>query len=165
MTARTRRARSLGAMAAVTALAMFVTLQPRARAQETDHAKQLGMKLMCMCGCGQVLVQCNHINCPSSAPMLKELDAHIARGENDDLVVQDFVQEYGEAVLSEPPNRGFNRAAWLIPGLAFAFGLGLVTFLILQWRRRAPAPAPRPRQVSAEALQRARELADKETEE
>jgi len=62
------------------------------RAQKTDHAKQLGMKLMCMCGCAQVLVQCNHINCHSSAPMLKELDDHIALAPADDMIVQDFVQ-------------------------------------------------------------------------
>ena len=152
-------------MALLTALAMFVTLQPRARAQATDHAKQLGMKLMCMCGCGQVLVQCNHINCPSSAPMLKELDEHVARGEADNLVVQDFVQEYGEAVLSEPPNRGFNRVAWLLPGIAFAAGLAIVTMVIVTWRKRVPVQAPKPKQVSEEALRRARELVDKETEE
>ena len=67
-------------------------------AQKTDHAKMLGEKLMCMCGCGQILTQCNHINCPSSGPMLKELDAHVAKGESDDLIIQDFVQEYGEKV-------------------------------------------------------------------
>ena len=152
-------------MAAMAAVAMLVTVQPRARAQATDHAKQLGMKLMCMCGCGQVLVQCNHINCPSSAPMLKELDEHIARGESDNLVVQDFVQKYGEAVLSEPPNRGFNRVAWLLPGIAFAAGLAIVTLVIMNWRRKAPAQVPKPKQVSEEALRRARELVHKETNE
>jgi hypothetical protein len=75
-------------------------------AQKTDRAKALGAKLMCMCGCGQILTQCNHINCPSSGPMLKELDAHVAKGEADDLIVQDFVQEYGEKVLSAPPATG-----------------------------------------------------------
>ena len=40
-------------------------------AQKTDRAKALGTQLMCMCGCGQILTQCNHINCPSSGPMLK----------------------------------------------------------------------------------------------
>ena len=104
-------------------------------AQQTDRAKQLGMKLMCMCGCGQMLVQCNHINCPSSGPMLKELDAH-RQGDADDLIVQDFVQEYGEKVLSSPPTTGFNSIAWYIPGVAFAIGLGIVITLIRLWRQR-----------------------------
>src|SRR6202142_2013368 len=108
----------------------------RMDAQKTDRAKALGTKLMCMCGCGQILTQCNHINCPSSGPMLKELGAHVAKGEPDDLIIQDFVQEYGEKVLSAPPTTGFNSIAWYIPGVAFVLGLGIVIVLIRMWRQR-----------------------------
>jgi cytochrome c-type biogenesis protein CcmH len=156
------------AFAAVTLLAAGIAVIPAARAQQTDHAKKLGMKLMCMCGCAQVLVQCNHINCPSSAPMLKELDDHIARGEADDLVVQDFIQEYGIAVLSSPPNSGFNRVAWILPGFAFAAGLGIVVLVIQHWRKRIPAPQQQAnganKKVSPEMLARVREQARRETE-
>ncbi len=152
----------------VTLVGAGIAVIPVARAQQTDHAKKLGMKLMCMCGCGQVLVQCNHINCPSSGPMLKELDDRIARIEPDDLVVQDFIQEYGVAVLSSPPNKGFNRVAWILPGFAFAMGLGFVVLVIQHWRKRIPAPqenagAGRPK-VSAEMLARVREESRHETE-
>jgi cytochrome c-type biogenesis protein CcmH/NrfF len=153
--------------AATLLLACNLFVLPAARAQETAHAKQLGMKLMCMCGCGQVLVECNHINCPSSAPMLKELDSRLRAGEPDDLVVQDFIQEYGVAVLSSPPNTGFNRIAWLLPGGAFAIGLAIVTLVILHWRRRTATPAARPGppiRVSPDVLARAREQVDRETE-
>jgi cytochrome c-type biogenesis protein CcmH/NrfF len=137
-------------------------------AQKTDRAKALGTKLMCMCGCGQILTQCNHINCPSSGPMLKELDAHVAKGEADDLIIQDFVQEYGEKVLSEPPSRGFNSIAWYIPGAAFAM-------LIRLWRQRDVArlatasSAPAATQDAAAELhdiqiERARRQADRDTE-
>jgi cytochrome c-type biogenesis protein CcmH/NrfF len=145
-------------------------------AQKTDRAKSVGTKLMCMCGCGQILTQCNHINCPSSGPMLKELDAHVAKGEADDLIVQDFVQEYGEKVLSAPPSTGFNSIAWYIPGAAFAIGLAIVVTLIRLWRQRdvtrlatassippiAPTSASELRDVQ---LERARKQADRETEE
>ena len=156
------------AIAAVTLVAVGIAAIPVARAQQTDHAKKLGMKLMCMCGCGQVLVQCNHINCPSSAPMLKELDERIARGEADDLVTQDFIQEYGVAVLSSPPNTGFNRVAWILPGFAFAMGLGIVVLVIQHWRKRIPAAqeksSKREIKVSEEMLARAREQSRRETE-
>src|ERR1700752_680965 len=99
-------------------------------AQRSDRAKSLGTKLMCMCGCGQILTQCNHINCPSSGPMLKELDAHVAKGEADDLIVQDFVQEYGEKVLSAPPTKGFNSIAWYITPISGVLGLGIVIMVI-----------------------------------
>ena len=67
---------------------------------------------------------------PVFRPMLKELDAHIANGEADDLVVQDFVQEYGEQVLTAPPTKGFNRIAWYIPASRSRSGLGIVITLI-----------------------------------
>jgi cytochrome c-type biogenesis protein CcmH len=144
-------------------------------AQVSDHAKVLGEKLMCMCGCGQILTQCNHINCPSSGPMLKELDAHVAKGEPDDLIIQDFVQEYGEKVLSAPPTTGFNSIAWYIPGVAFVLGLGIVIVLIRMWRQRDivrvatanDAPIADPTAASALRdiqLERARKQVDRETE-
>lgn len=145
-------------------------------AQKTDRAKALGTKLMCMCGCGQILTQCNHINCPSSGPMLKELDAHVAKGESDDLIIQDFVQEYGEKVLSSPPSTGFNSIAWYIPGVAFVLGLAIVVVLIRLWRQRdiarlasassAPASAATSSSTLRDTrLERARQQADRETEE
>jgi cytochrome c-type biogenesis protein CcmH/NrfF len=155
--------------AAVLLLAGASLWVPIAHAQQTDHAKKLGMRLMCACGCAQVLVQCNHINCPSSAPMLKELDSHIASGESDELVVQDFIKEYGVEVLSSPPNTGFNRVAWLLPMAAFALGLGLVALVIHQWRKRpimaTAAPQSSQVHISADALARAREKVERETEE
>ncbi|MBZ5697081.1 MAG: cytochrome c-type biogenesis protein CcmH [Acidobacteriia bacterium] len=144
-------------------------------AQKTERAKVLGARLMCMCGCGQILTQCNHLNCPSSGPMLKELDQHVAAGEADDLIVQDFVQEYGEKVLSAPPSTGFNSIAWYIPGVAFAVGLGIVMVVIRLWRQRdiarlaaapgAPASAATPASEARNVqLERARQQADRETE-
>jgi cytochrome c-type biogenesis protein CcmH/NrfF len=145
-------------------------------AQKTDRAKSLGTQLMCMCGCGQILTQCNHINCPSSGPMLKELDAHVAKGEADNLIIQDFVQEYGEKVLSSPPSTGFNSIAWYIPGVAFVLGFAIVVVLIRLWRQRdiarlASASAAPVSAASASSelrdiqRERAREQADRETEE
>jgi len=148
----------------------------RMQAQKSDRAKVLGEKLMCMCGCGQILTQCNHINCPSSGPMLKELDAHVAKGEADDLIIQDFVQEYGEKVLSAPPSHGFNSIAWYIPGAAFVLGLGIVVVVIRMWRQRdidrlaAASAGPSPAATAATELlnaqrERARRQADRETDE
>ncbi len=156
--------RAWACVAAVTFFAAAILWIPLAHAQQTEHAKQLGMKLMCMCGCGQVLVQCNHIGCPSSVPMLKELDSHIARGEADDLVIQNFVQQYGVAVLSSPPNTGFNRVAWLLPGVSFALGLGLIMLVIAQWRRRRVAAPVSRAKVSPDVIARSREIIDRETE-
>jgi cytochrome c-type biogenesis protein CcmH/NrfF len=171
----TRRRRLALIFAAIAGMASAM-LPFHVDAQKTERAKVVGEKLMCMCGCGQILTQCNHINCPSSAPMLKELDQHVASGEADDLIVQDFIQEYGEKVLSAPPSTGFNSIAWYIPGVAFALGLGIVLAIIRMWRQRdvhrlasaSATPAP-PATLASEVrnlqLERARRQADKETEE
>ncbi len=148
-----------------TALAAAALPGP-AGAQQTDRAKNLGKRLICMCGCNQILTACNHVGCSTSTAMLKKLDQVVARNEPDDLTLQSFVQEYGEQVLAEPPAKGFSRVAWFIPGVAFGLGLVIVLLVISHWRRRvvlAPAGAPG-KKISPELLARAREQADRETE-
>ncbi len=130
--------------------------------QQTDRAKALGKRLMCMCGCNQVLTSCNHVGCTMSAAMLKQLDQVVARNEPDDLTLQSFVQEYSERVLAEPPAKGFNRVAWFIPGAAFGLGFVIVLVVISRWRRVAAVPAAP--QVPPEVLARAREQIGRETE-
>lgn len=100
----------------------------------------LGHRLMCECGCNQVLLECNHVGCPLSDGMRKELAAGIARGDSDSLILQSFVQKYGPTVLIAPTTTGFNRVAWIMPYLVLILGLGLVYFVVRAWRKR-PAPA------------------------
>lgn len=141
-------------------LGIFLTLVlfavPLSHAQQTEHAKRLGAKLMCVCGCNQVLTACNHVGCTTSHTMLKELDQRLARGDSDDLIVQSFVQEYGPKVLVDPPKTGFTGLVWLIPIVAPLLALCLVWELVRRWRQRAIlAPAGGP-QLSSELLERAR---------
>ncbi len=136
-----------------------------AGAQQTDRAKKIGAKLLCMCGCSQILTQCNHVGCTVSASMLKQLDQAVARGDSDDLLVQSFVQEFGMQVFAEPPKKGFNSIAWYIPGTALAAGLVLVVVVISRWARRPAAVTPTgTASISSEMLARARARADRETE-
>jgi cytochrome c-type biogenesis protein CcmH len=158
---RRRRVVSLLALAVTAAL-----LSGLLYAQNSDRAKRVGSQLMCMCNCNEILTQCNHVGCTVSAAMLKELDQRVQSPGSDDLVLQSFVQEFGEKVLASPPAQGFNLVAWFIPGVAFAAGFAMVIMVIRHWRRRfelAPAPAGGP-PVSPEALERARHQIDRETE-
>jgi cytochrome c-type biogenesis protein CcmH/NrfF len=68
-------------------------------------------------------------------------------------------------VLASPPAQGFNLLAWFIPGIAFGLGLAIVVMVIRNWRRPvelAPAAGP---PISPDVLDRARQQADRETEE
>jgi cytochrome c-type biogenesis protein CcmH len=96
----------------------------------------LGHKLMCVCGCNQVLLECNHVGCTYSDRMRDELAANLSRGDSDDLILQAFVQKYGSPVLIVPTMTGFNRVAWVVPYLVLLAGLGIVVFLARAWKMR-----------------------------
>ncbi|MGH9714123.1 MAG: cytochrome c-type biogenesis protein [Candidatus Acidiferrales bacterium] len=131
------------------------------RAQETQRAKELGQKLLCVCGCNQILTACNHVGCTYSHGMLKELDDRVARNEPDNLTIQAFVQEYGPTVLAAPTNTGFNRAAWIMPVAVPLIALFLLWEVVRRWRQRAAAAAASAPQISPELLARAQREADK----
>src|SRR5262249_39959730 len=69
----------------------------------------LGHQMICMCGCNQILLECNHVGCTYSDRMRNQLMAGLTRGDSDTQVQQWFVQEYGLTVLAAPVNRGFGR--------------------------------------------------------
>ena len=107
---------------------------------DSARFKDLGHRMMCTCGCGQVLLECNHVGCQSSDKMRNELQAALDRGDNDDLILQGFVQEYGPTVIAAPTATGFNRVAWIMPFVALAFGITFVVYVVRSWKNR-PAPA------------------------
>src|SRR5690348_15078381 len=80
-------------------------------AAQTERAKQIGGKFMCMCNCNQVLTQCNHVGCTVSTSMLKELDQRVTRGDSEAAITQGFVQEFGTQVYAEPPKSGISLVA------------------------------------------------------
>ena len=103
---------------------------------------QVGHQLMCICGCAQILVECNHVGCPSSDSMRNELMAAIDRGDSDSLVEQAFVQKYGPTVLAAPTTSGFDRTAWIFPAVAFVVGVALVILVIRAWKKKGPPGPP-----------------------
>lgn len=108
---------------------------------DTARFNDLGHRLMCACGCRQVLLECNHVGCTYSDRMRDELMAALQRGDNDSLTLQSFVQKYGPTVLAAPSQEGFNRVAWIMPYLALVLGIIGTAVLVRAWRHR-PAAAP-----------------------
>ena len=125
---------------------------------------KLGHQLMCMCGCNQILLECNHVGCTYSERMRNELTAGLERGDSDSLVLQAFVQKYGNTVLAAPTASGFNVVAWITPFLVFALATAMAVWLVRTWRARPVAqPVARPNLGSAE-LDAMRKRAREETE-
>jgi cytochrome c-type biogenesis protein CcmH len=132
----------IGARGILVAVLVFLMLCATGDAATGTRFNDLGHKLMCTCGCGQVLLECNHVGCQSSDRMRHELQARIDAGDSDDTILQWFVTKYGTTVLAAPTGHGFNRVAWVMPYVAFAFGIALCVFVVRSWNRRAkPAVA------------------------
>lgn len=132
---------------------------------ESARFKDLGHRLMCVCGCSQILLECNHVGCNYSERMRGELMAALDNGDNDDLTLQSFVQKYGTTVLAAPTKAGFNKVAWIMPYVALVLGLGITIFLVHAWKSRAlPAMAGGVRPVTGPELDQFREQARRETD-
>jgi cytochrome c-type biogenesis protein CcmH len=165
---RKRKVARLTRVLLLTAASMPL-LSALAGAQQTDRAKHIGGKFMCMCSCSQVLTQCNHVGCTTSASMLKELDQAVARGDSEEKITQAFVQEFGTKVYAEPPKSGLSLVAWTLPSIYLLSGTILVIFVILRWRKRNVSLAAAPGMaatgaISPELLARARAQAARDTE-
>ena len=133
-------------------------------AGDSTRADKLGHRMMCACGCNQILLECNHVGCTYSDRMRGELVAAVDIGQSDSDVLQFFVEKYGTTVLAAPTRTGFDRVAWLMPYLALLVGVGLVIFAVRSWQTRlAVAPQSGPALSPAE-LERFRAQARQETE-
>lgn len=163
----TKRAVVLIGVVSAVALSLPLLVLPLPAQQQVDRSHQIGGKFMCMCGCSQVLTQCNHVGCTTSTAMLKEIDQGVARGDSEDAITQAFVQEFGTKVYAEPPHSGFSLVAWSMPAVYLAIGLSLVVFVISRWRKRplqAPVVSAGRSGISAESLDNARARVARETQ-
>jgi cytochrome c-type biogenesis protein CcmH/NrfF len=111
---------------------------------------RLGHALMCQCGCGQVMLECNHVGCASSEQMRKELRAAMDRGDSDQVILAGFVTKYGPTVLSAPTHTGFDRVAWIMPVVIFFAGLTAVALVVVAWKRSTKPPPNTPGAHTAE---------------
>jgi len=154
--------RKRGIQAALLCLAVITFM---GAGDETARFKDLGHRMMCVCGCSQILLECNHVGCTYSDRMRGELLAGLDRGDNDDLVLQSFVQKYGTTVIAAPTTTGFNQVAWIMPYLVLVLGLATVILIVRAWKSRPlvlPAGAVTP--VKGAELLEFRDQARKDTE-
>jgi cytochrome c-type biogenesis protein CcmH/NrfF len=128
--------RVLQALILTAAVFLFVGAGPSTDARFKD----LGHRMMCTCGCGQILLECNHVGCQSSDKMRDQLMAALDKGDNDDLILQGFVQQYGPTVIAAPTATGFNRIAWIMPFVVLALGIAFAVHIVRSWKNR-PTPA------------------------
>src|SRR5260370_20724913 len=119
-------------------------------------------KLICVCGCNQILLECNHVGCTYSDKMRNELIAAVSRGDSNDLVLHAFVQKYGPTVLAAPTTTGFNLIAWFMPIAVLLAGFAFAGMIVMSWKNKPLLPAEAA--ASTGQLEEFREQARRETE-
>lgn len=131
-----------------------------------DEARfnSIGHKMMCSCGCGQILLECNHVGCTQSDKMRNELAAGIQRGDNDDLILSNFASIYGPAILAAPIRGGFDTVAWIIPFAVFFLATGLAVWVVRIWKSRPAVVAAANAPARSPGLDRYRDQVRQETE-
>jgi hypothetical protein len=67
-----------------------------------SRTNNLSHRLMCQCGCAQLLGECDHVGCPDRDKELGELSSGIASGASDQQILDSFVAKYGAVVLAAP---------------------------------------------------------------
>ena len=97
---------------------------------------RIGHMMVCQCGCGQILLECNHVGCPVSPVMISELRQQVATGVAESGVLNWFAAKYGAVVLAAPIRGGFDRVAWIMPLAVFLLATVGTALLVRVWTRR-----------------------------
>lgn len=154
--------------AAVRVLVLIVfTAGSLMAAENTGRYERLGSKIMCSCGCGQMLLQCNHVGCPNSATMISQLHEQVAATaptNDDEAVLNFFRKQWGVTAVVEPNRHGFELIAWILPFAGLGLGIFLVVVVVYRWHA-SPAAAAGAAEVKLDPhLEALRDRARRETE-
>lgn len=127
------------AQAGVLAIAVCFSL---GATDASSRFTNLNHRLMCTCGCAEILGECNHVGCPNSAGELDELRTGMANGKSDQQILDSFVAKYGAVVLAAPTGHGFDVVAWVAPFAVFGAALLGTILLVRRWSvGKTPATA------------------------
>ena len=144
-------------------------------AADNDAAIQaIEKRLKCSCGCGLDIYTCRttDFTCTYSPALHKEVVRLAEQGKTDQQIIDEFIAQYGEAVLMAPPRRGFNLAGYFVPSLAVIVAAVFLVRVLRRWTREAqvahattdegaPPPAAAPPDASPAELQRLRDELDR----
>lgn len=108
---------------------------------ENSRFEKAGGKLQCMCSCNQMLLKCNHVGCPVSPVMIRELKTAVQAKSNDEEVLDWFRQNYGVTAVILPSTHGFELSAWVVPPVILVGALGVMVLVIFAWKRKDAAQA------------------------
>ena len=124
---------------AALALIALVLAAPAGASEQRPTAAELESELVCPV-CETTL---DTSNAPVALRMKAYIRERIAAGDTKSEIKAALVDQFGPAVLAEPPRRGFDLLAWLLPLAALVVGIVVVGALAWIWSRRRETGAER----------------------
>ncbi|MGH9786311.1 MAG: cytochrome c-type biogenesis protein [Terriglobia bacterium] len=114
-----------------------------AQEEAVDEAafRRVSNRLLCQCGCGYMVLSCNHLDCPSATYIRRTIRTSLAAGQTEEAAFQVIVDQYGPKILPEPPRAGFAWMAWLMPFAALFLGGGAVSYVLWRWKKGPSTPS------------------------
>ncbi len=142
-----------GALAVAVCFSLGVT-------SSSSRIDKLSHRLMCQCGCAQLLGECDHVGCPNRDKEMAQLTMNVSAGASDEQVMDSFVAKYGATVLAAPTKHGFDLVAWIAPFAVFGAALLGTILLVRHWTVGKSQLAP---QAASPELDSIRERIRRET--
>jgi cytochrome c-type biogenesis protein CcmH len=76
---------------------------------------------------------------PVAEEMRRDIRAMVAAGKSEQEILDFYVAQYGERILTTPPNRGFNRLVYILPWASALAGAAALALVLRKWLARTPA--------------------------
>ena len=134
---------------AAVCVAALVGVGSAAASEERPTAAELESELVCPV-CDSTLDTSNAEIARVMKLRIREL---IAEGATKSEIKAEFVDQFGEDVLADPPRRGFHLVAWLLPLVGGGLALVAVGAVVWGWSRSRP-PDDRERPIDPELERR-----------
>ena len=126
----------MGSLMQVT-MAMWLAVAAADPQAVEREAKLLEAKLMAPCCWAQ---QVSLHQSPAADEIKQNIRRMLAEGKTSEQILDFYVAEYGDRILSEPPARGFSRLIYVAPWVFLVASVGLVVVVIRRLRAVGPAP-------------------------
>ncbi len=123
------------------ALALVLALATLTPAQEAE-ARRLEAELIAPCCWSQ---QVSVHQSAAAAEIKRDIRERLAVGATKREILDAYVAQYGPAILTEPPAKGWNWLLYLLPPAVFVASGFLLVVLVRRLTAKVPAADPEPR--------------------
>jgi cytochrome c-type biogenesis protein CcmH len=139
----------LGLLAGLLLVSAAVAQSPELDDVTVNDVNRVARQLYCPVCPNTPLDVCETQACRDWRELIRE---RLVAGDDDQQIIDYFVDQYGQRVLAEPPAEGFNILIWLIPGGVLVAGLIALVVILRSWAARRPDSVARSSPTPGEAL-------------